>query len=151
TRSRTSSAGLYFEVELVACRGGDALALRHRDAGDPDDFFAVRNHRQAVTEMSRNMGVDEDVLEPFGRPQAERPHPVAGLSGGHQQGQLDEVAVEVTDLVAGLERRGITGAGRDRELRGRSRLSCGVRLRLAATEGFHLEKARVGDQSADDT
>src|SRR5207244_4320287 len=79
---------------------------------------------------------------------AERPHAGAGLSGANQQRQLDEVAIEVTDLVTGLERRGITGAGRDRETRGRLGPGCGARRRLAPTKSFHLEEARVGDQRA---
>src|SRR5207237_8368038 len=140
----------YFAVVLAGCRGPDALAVRDRDAGDPDDFFAVRNHGQAVTEMSRNMGVDQDVLQSFWRFLAERPHAVARVSGGHQKRQLDEVAIEVTDLVAGLEGRRITGAGRDREMRGHLGGAWGAGRRLAATQGFHLQKARVGEQPADE-
>src|SRR5437870_8996724 len=100
--------------------------------------------------MSRYMGVHQNVLEPFCAFLAERPHAVARLSGANQQRQLDEVAIEVTDLVTGLERRGITGAGRDYETRGRLGPGCGARRRLAPTKSLHLEEARVGDQPADE-
>jgi hypothetical protein len=106
-------------VQLAACRGGDALALGDRNTGDPDDFSAVGNHREGVTEMSRNVGVDEDVLEPFGLLEPQRPHAVARPAGGDDQRQLDEVGIEVTDLVTGPEGGRITGAGRDEKTRGR--------------------------------
>src|SRR5712664_3713258 len=99
--------------------------------------------------MSRNMGVDQDVLQPFGRLEAERSHPVAGPPGGDDERELDEVAIEVTDPVAGLERSGIAGAGRDHKARRRRRGFRGARGRLAATKCLYLEETGVGNQPAD--
>src|ERR1700694_6214987 len=81
------SAGLYFEVQRAEWRGGDALALGDRNTGDPDDFLAVGNDGQGVTEMSRDVGVDQDVLEALGVLHPEWPHPVAGPAGGGAQGE----------------------------------------------------------------
>src|SRR2546428_7343085 len=101
-------------MELAACSGRNALALGNRYTGDPDDFFAVRDHRQAVTEMSRNMAVDQDVLQALRLTQPERAHAVTRPAGGDGQRQLDEIGIPAADLVAGLEGRWIANAGAER-------------------------------------
>src|SRR5947207_9790323 len=99
-------------MELAACRRRYALAFGHGDAWNPDDFLAVRDHRQAVTDLSRNMGVHQDVLYSLGLLEAQRAHAVARFAGGHRQGEPHEVRVEVTHRVASLEGRGLAAAGR---------------------------------------
>ena len=136
-------------MKLVACRGGDALAVGDRHAGDPDDFFLVANERQRVTAMSRNMGVDQDVLEAFCLLEPEWAHSVAWLAAGDYQWQLDEVGIDMTDLVAGPETRRIAAAGFDGQPCRWSGRRGGGR-RLPASERFDLEEAGVGNEAADD-
>src|SRR5256714_3326055 len=135
-------------MKLVSCGGGDALALGNGYAGDPDDFLLVANQGQGVTLMSRNMGVDENILETLGLPQPERAHAVARPPDRHHQRLLDEVAVEVTHLISGPEGCRIATAGFDPQLR--RRRGGGGAQRLAASERFDLEEAGVGNQPADD-
>ena len=71
-----------FEMELAPCRQRYALAFGHGHARDPDDFLAVRDDRQAVTDLSRNVGVHEDILQPLGFLEAQGAHPVPRLAGG---------------------------------------------------------------------
>src|SRR5437899_12827790 len=99
-----------FEMELAPCRRRYALAFGHGDAWNPDDFLAVGDHRQVVTDLSRNMGTNQNVLQPLGLLEAQRAHPVARFAGGDRKGQPHEVRVEVGDLVASLEASGIAGA-----------------------------------------
>src|SRR5438067_11372339 len=98
-------------MELASGRRRYALAFGHGDAWNPDDFLAVRDHREAVTDLSRNMGINQDVLQPLGLLEAERTHPVARFAGADRKGQPHEVCVEVSDLVAGVERCCIAAAG----------------------------------------
>src|SRR5690349_3725906 len=101
--------------------------------------------------MSRNVGVDQDVLEAFWLRQAQRAHPVAWLAAGDRQRKSDEVAVEVSDLVASLEGHRIAAAGCDDKARhGGGDRGVGHRWRVAAAQMLDLEKARVGDEPADD-
>src|SRR2546423_6238354 len=99
-------------MELALCRRRYALAFGHGYTWNPDDFLSVPDHRQAVTDLSRNVRIDQDVLQAFGLLEAQRAHPVARLAGGDSEGQPNEVGVEVPDPVAGLEDRGIAAAGR---------------------------------------
>src|SRR2546421_10350133 len=98
-------------MKLVSCRGGDALAVGDRHAGDPDDFFLVANERQRVTAMSRNMGVDQDVLEAFCLLEPEWAHSVAWLAAGDDQRQLGEGGIDMPGLGAGPENRRVAAAG----------------------------------------
>src|ERR1700675_669489 len=100
-------------MKLATRRGGDALAIRDRYTGDPDDLFAVGNQRQHVAKMSRNVGVDQDVLEAFWLCEPQRAHPVTRLAAGDRQRKPNEVGVEVTNLVASLEGRPVAAAGFD--------------------------------------
>src|SRR5436309_2559067 len=68
-------------MELVPGRRRYALAFGYGDALNPDDFLAVRDQRQAVTDLSRNMGVHQDVLYSLGMLEAQRAHPVARIEG----------------------------------------------------------------------
>src|SRR2546429_965826 len=139
-------------MELALCRRRYALAFGHRDARNPDDFLAVRNHRQAVTDLSRNMGINQDVLPPLGLLEAKRAHPVARFAGGDRKREAYAVRIEVGDLVASLEARGVAGAGgrahggRFRRLRRRLREArC-----FAAPPCLDLQEAGAGDQPAND-
>jgi hypothetical protein len=100
--------------------------------------------------MSRDVGVDQDVLEAFGLRQAQWPHPVARPPDGDDQGQLDEVGIEVTDLVARPEGDRIAGARPDGQTGGQLRVPRRARRRLTTAEGFDLEETGIGNQPADD-
>ena len=136
-------------MKLVACSGRDALAIGNGYAGDPDDFFPVGNERQGVTLMSRNMGVDQNVLETLGLAEAERAHAVAGPAGSNHQRLADQVGVEVTHLSIGPEGCRIAAAGFDRQPPRRKGRGGGGR-RLAASKRFSLEEAGVGNEPSDD-
>src|SRR6266550_5744234 len=133
-------------MKLVPCSGGDPLALGNGYAGDPDDFFPVGNERQDVTLLSRNMSVDEDVLETLGLAETERAHAVAWPAGSNHQRLLDQVGVEMTYVVIGPEGRRIAAADFDRQPRRRPGRG-GPSLGLAASEGFNLDEAGVRNQS----
>src|SRR5436190_80285 len=138
-------------MELVPGRRRYALAFGHADALNPDDFLPVRDQRQAVTDLSRNMGVHQDVLYSLWLLEAQRAHPVARFAGGHRQRKPYEVRVEVTDRVASLEGRGIAGAGRGAHARRwqDSRLGLERCARcITAPERLHLREGRAGDERA---
>src|ERR1700737_105175 len=104
-------------MKLATGRRGDALTLRDRYTGNPHDLFAVGNQGKHVAKMSRDMSVDQDVLEPFWLRQPQWAHPVAGLALADRERRPDEVGVKVTDRVAGFEGRRVAGAGCHRQVR----------------------------------
>src|SRR2546430_4545095 len=140
-------------MELASCRRRYALAFGHGDAWNPDDFLAVRDHRQAVTDLSRNMGVNQDVLQPLGLLEAERTHPVSRFTGGDRKGQPHEVCVEVSDLVAGLERCWIAAAGDGRHNAPTPTLQrkAGEGITARRAGGLDLPEPGIGNEAADGT
>src|SRR5712671_2147265 len=101
--------------------------------------------------MSRNVGVDQDVLEAFWLREPQCTHPVARPAAADRQRRPDEVGVEVTDLVAGFEARRVAIAGFDGKARRWRRSSLvGRGWRVAAAQTLDFEKAGVRHEPADD-
>src|SRR2546421_6230623 len=98
-------------MQLMGSFWPDALPFGNRYARDPDDFFEIGNDRQIVTQVARDMGIDEDVLQSLRLRQAEWPHAVAWLAGAYRERQLHEVAVEMANLISGLEAGRVAATG----------------------------------------
>ena len=98
-------------MQLMGGLRPDALPFGNRYTRNPSDFFTVGNDRQAVPEMTRDVGVDQDVLQSFRRRQAEWPHAVAWLAGANGERRLHEVAVEMANLITGLEAGPVAATG----------------------------------------
>src|SRR5438067_6768221 len=97
-------------MQLVGGFGGYALAFGHGYARDPHDLVTIADDGQTVAQIPGHMGVDQDVLEAFWTGQAEGAHSIPGLAGGDSQRQGDEVGIEMTDRILGLEASGIATA-----------------------------------------
>ena len=100
-------------MQLATRRRGDALVMRDRYTGDPDDLFGIGNQWKGVAKMSRDVGIDQDVLEAFWLRQPQSVHPITRLPAADRQRKPHEVGVEVTDLVAGFEGRSVAAARLD--------------------------------------
>src|SRR5947209_208799 len=143
-------------MQLMGGLRPDALTFGNRYTRNPNDFFTVGNDRQAVPEMTRDVGVDQDVLHSFRRRQAEWPHAVAWLAGANGEGQLYEVAVEVANLITGLEACWVAATGGRNQVMGRrcrlpARAIDGCCERRVVTPGcLGFGKAGLRNQLTDD-
>src|SRR2546430_2061250 len=97
------------------------------------------------------MGINQDVLQPLGLLEAERTHPVARFAGADRKGRPHEGCVEVSDLVAGLERCWIAAAGDGRHNAPTPTLprKAGEGITARRAGGLDLPEPGIGNEAAD--